>query len=160
MGQRKEAIRYRGARFAKYEARRVCTVYPPVCSTVQHNYSVVRVRYAVLYSCTDWQKRQSTNRVTGPICVVGKYSTGTLYCTYGTVYEYCTKYTYNTVVALYSTVSKTKCWTAELMMQRNKAPGRCTCNLRVMPLRRLRDETYGTYSVISLLISEMDLFCA
>ena len=54
---------------------------------------VVRVRYAVLYSCTDWQKRQSTNRVTGPhpICIVGKYSTGTLYCTYGTVYEYCTQ---------------------------------------------------------------------
>ena len=45
-----------------------------------------------------------------------------------------------TVVVLYTVVVR-KCQTAELTGQRKKAPGSCTCNLRVMPLR---DETDGS----------------
>ena len=56
---------------------RVCTVY---------RYTVLQ-----LYKKNDWQKRQSTNRVTGPhpICVVGKYGYSVLHVRYKVHVQHC-----------------------------------------------------------------------
>ena len=98
----------------------------PVCGTVQHNYSVVRVLCTVLVHCTSTVRTVQctstvlsyyTNRVRPchPICRLALLPV----CT---AVQYCIPYTYNTIVALYST--------AYLRVYRTDSAGFVLCKSR------------------------------
>lgn len=102
--------------------------HPQVGTAIQYSIYVPYVRTVRLYSTSVQYVHVLHCTCTSIVYTMGMYT------------QYSVPVVQCTVVVLYTVVVR-KCQTAELTGQRKKAPGSCTCNLRVMPLR---DEIDGS----------------